>query len=291
MKFLFLIIFINCLQIGNIKKGGGEQYLASLVTAKNKNPNLFVASQGPIIIPTGNSEPATNGGSVSVTSLDLEYPNDSLKLTVNKELPVAYMSPTVSDYYGLTYQIKPSLPSGITMNNQGMISGTPTATQNLTNYTVTISKGNSVGSYSFDLVIYGQYTYQDNGDGTVKQNETGLLWQKCTIGRSGSNCDVGSSIYYTRINAINACDSLTLAGKRWRLPKIDELMSLIKDNNNFSTFIDTIFFPSTANSNYWTQSVYQQSTNRYIYIDFSNGFLRSGSEDPGATYTRCVSDN
>lgn len=290
MKILFLIIFIiNCVQVGEIKKGGDAQYLTSLVTAKTKNPNLYVTSQEPVIIPTGNTENPMVSSTPGV--LSLKYSNDFLKLTINKVLPMAYMSPIVDATDGLIYKISPSLPSGLTMDNQGRISGTPTVAQNSTKYTVTVVDiNNKAGSYSFNIVIYSQYTYQDNGDGTVRQNETNLIWQKCTIGKSGNNCGTGASVYYTRNNAINACSALTLAGKQWRLPKLEELMSLIKDTNQFSPFIDSVFFPS-SNSNYWTESVYQQSTNKYVMIDFSGPFIRNNEEDPGSVYTRCVSGN
>ena len=243
--------------------------------------------QEPTANPGDNTDTIVNSNPIS---LSLKYQNDLLKLTVNRILPNAYMYPIVDDNSNLTYKISPLLPNGLSMDNIGRISGTPTVSQKLTKYTVTITKDKSSGSYSFDLVVYEKYAYQDNGDGTIKQNETGLIWQKCTIGRSDDNCSTGSSVYYTRNNAINACNMLTLAGKKWRLPKLEELMSLIKDNN-MSPFIDSNFFPSTVGANYWTQSVYQQSTNKYVYVDFSGPFLRNGSEDPGSTYTRCVSDN
>jgi len=51
MKILFLIVFIiNCVQVGEIKKGGDAQYLTGLVTAKIKNPNLFVCHKNQLQI-------------------------------------------------------------------------------------------------------------------------------------------------------------------------------------------------------------------------------------------------
>lgn len=58
--------------------------------------------------------------------------------------------------------------------------------------------------------------YTDNGDGTVIDNTTGLIWQQ-------SHDDV----YMNRNNAIYYCDNLSLGGSSiWRLPSIEELETL-----------------------------------------------------------------
>ena len=33
-----------------------------------------------------------------------------------------------------------------------------------------------------------------NGDGTVNDGATGLLWQRCLLGLSGANCSVGTAL-------------------------------------------------------------------------------------------------
>lgn len=61
-----------------------------------------------------------------------------------------------------------------------------------------------------------QPAYQDNGDGTVTDLNTGLMWQQ----------DPGEKMVYA--DAIAGADSFTLAGyDDWRVPTIKELYSLI----------------------------------------------------------------
>ena len=82
-----------------------------------------------------------------------------------------------------------------------------------------------------------QPSYTDNGDGTINDNVTGLMWQK----------DMGSKIPYS--DAFNKADTMTLGGYTdWRVPAIKELYSLIlftgrvMGETAIDMFIDTIYF-------------------------------------------------
>ncbi len=88
-----------------------------------------------------------------------------------------------------------------------------------------------------------QPTYVDNGDGTVTDVNTGLMWQK----------DPGNKMTYSQ--ALANADSFNLAGyDDWRLPTIKELYSLILFSGTDSSsctevasctatpFIDTNYF-------------------------------------------------
>lgn len=88
-----------------------------------------------------------------------------------------------------------------------------------------------------------QPAYQDNGDGTVTDLNTGLMWQK----------DPGDKKTYTE--AVAGAEDLDLAGyDDWRLPTIKELYSLILfsgldpsgiqggDTSGLVPFIDTGYF-------------------------------------------------
>ena len=85
-----------------------------------------------------------------------------------------------------------------------------------------------------------QPSYTDNGDGTISDNVTGLMWQQ----------DPGEKMTYAE--AVAGADSFTLAGyDDWRLPTIKELYSLIQfdgldisgpTTSTASPFIDTDYF-------------------------------------------------
>ena len=72
-------------------------------------------------------------------------------------------------------------------------------------------------------------SYTDNGNGTVTDNATGLLWQKCFKGRNNDGTcsdDAGVTDTATWADAGTYCSGLSLAGKTWRLPTRQELETL-----------------------------------------------------------------
>ncbi len=64
---------------------------------------------------------------------------------------------------------------------------------------------------------YGKNTFQDNGDKTITDNATGLMWMKDDSGK-GMNWK----------DALSYTENLTFAGKSdWRLPDVKELQSIV----------------------------------------------------------------
>jgi len=102
----------------------------------------------------------------------------------------------------------------------------------------------SAAFYGQDACYQGnEPSYTDNGDGTITDNVTGLMWQK----------DMGDRISYN--NALVKADTLTLAGYTdWRMPTIKELYSLIvftgqaSGENVITPFINTDYFIQPAGS-------------------------------------------
>ncbi|TGK61767.1 DUF1566 domain-containing protein [Leptospira wolffii] len=91
--------------------------------------------------------------------------------------------------------------------------------------------------------------------GVVLDKRTGIEWAKCPVGRSGSNCEVGSTSQNTYEILLNACNNLNTAGKQWRMPIINELSTLVDYSGG--SFISTTAFPSglgTANALSWVYS-------------------------------------
>ena len=83
--------------------------------------------------------------------------------------------------------------------------------------------------------------FVDNGDGTVTDTTSGLMWQQETA--TGRRWE----------EAITYCEGLSLAGHAdWRLPNRNELQSIL--NYSYSPAIDTNAFPYTACSSYWSST-------------------------------------
>ena len=84
--------------------------------------------------------------------------------------------------------------------------------------------------------------FTDNGDGTVTDNATGLMWEK-----------VPSAANKTFAEALLYAEAQTTGGHTdWRLPNINELLSIL-DYSRISPVLDTAFF-TKATSGYCVSS-------------------------------------
>ena len=137
----------------------------------------------------------------------------------------------------------------------------------------------SKGSPGYVRCVRGEsidksFTY--NGDSTVTDNVTGLMWQ------------LQSSVSkYTWEDALAYCEGLDLAGySDWRLPDIKELKSIV-DNTRYSPAIDLDYFPSTASFEYWSSSTFVAYYNELAWaVYFYHGDVHS--HDKSLMYVRCL---
>ncbi len=85
----------------------------------------------------------------------------------------------------------------------------------------------------------------DNGDGTVTDNKSGLMWQKDDAGPMDWK------------QAVATCEQLNLAGKSdWRLPDLNELKGLYKAVTDDEKLIDRRVEPFTwTGDRYWSSKV------------------------------------
>ena len=143
-----------------------------------------------------------------------------------------------------------------------------------------------------------QYTgnaprYQDNGDGTVTDLVTGLMWQGCSRGQTGSSCTVTAATTANWSTALSYCDGLTWNSySDWRLPDEYELQSLVHYGLPSGARIDLAAFPGTVANSYWSSSSYAWSASYAWYLDFACATvmcspLASGQKTETA-FVRCV---
>ncbi|MDV7186293.1 DUF1566 domain-containing protein [Lutibacter sp. TH_r2] len=123
---------------------------------------------------------------------------------------------------------------------------------------------------------YGKNNFIDNGDGTISDLATGLMWQKTD---DGSSRDWEESLTYA--------ENLKLGNKSdWRLPNAKELQSIVDYTRSLQTTnspaINPIFETSEikdadGNINYpffWSSTTHKDGRNPYgsaIYIAFGEG--------------------
>ena len=108
-------------------------------------------------------------------------------------------------------------------------------------------------------------SYTDNGDMTVNDNVTGLVWQKA----------VTTGDYLDKVTAY--CSALTLGGHDdWRVPSISEIVSLLDLGQSAPPYISPAF-PATPLGGYWSASQYNGSVGAAWVVDFET--VNFGNDD------------
>ncbi len=118
----------------------------------------------------------------------------------------------------------------------------------------------------------------DNGNGTVSDASTGLMWEK-----------TGSATPAYWQNALDYCTRRTTGGyKDWRLPNRRELLT-ITDYSLTGSVLPAVFTPST--NLFWASTTYNTYSPYGWRVSFSDG-LSDGywkvTQDPPQQYARCV---
>ncbi|PIE66580.1 MAG: hypothetical protein CSA26_00220 [Desulfobacterales bacterium] len=124
----------------------------------------------------------------------------------------------------------------------------------------------------------------DNGDGTVTDMATGLMWEQAS---ADPNND-GSPDTMTWQDALAWCENLDLAGYTdWRLPNIHELHSIV-DYARTDPAIDTTVFPNTRAASYLSATTRAYDTYSAWIVNFVYGHDDSGGYKSSLYYVRCV---
>jgi hypothetical protein len=107
------------------------------------------------------------------------------------------------------------------------------------------------GQYQRGYPLGGGQRFIDNEDGTVIDLVTGLMWVKDLV-----QAGLGSRMYW--YDALNVCENLDFAGHDdWRMPNINELMSIV-DHSRYNPAFDTLFFMPLPDAwvPYWSSTTY-----------------------------------
>ena len=120
-------------------------------------------------------------------------------------------------------------------------------------------------------------SFTDNGDGTVTDNVTGLMWQQ-----------EDDNIMKQWPGALNYCNGLSFAGHTdWRLPNKRELVSIL-DYSTYNPTIDTTAFPKTKLFHYWSSTTSANETSNVWYVLFDNSRVFFDDKTFNYYYVRCV---
>ena len=129
-----------------------------------------------------------------------------------------------------------------------------------------------------DGEIWVAQTYTVNGDGTVTDTHTGLMWKQCAEGQSGPDCK-GSAGEFNWDVAMQIPKTLNQRGgfagcHDWRLPTKDELASLVMHGRS-NPVICTEAFPNAPSNVFWSSSPGGDSSAWRVY--FGNGHVYGSS--------------
>jgi hypothetical protein len=119
--------------------------------------------------------------------------------------------------------------------------------------------------------------FVDNGDGTVTDACTNLMWQKETT---------PDTYTYTWQQVLQYCDSLELAGHAdWRLPNVRELQSIV-DYGRYDPAIDPVF--GAVSGWYWSSSTSVNYPNVAWSVHFGDGDVYNGFDKDFHSSVRAV---
>jgi hypothetical protein len=139
--------------------------------------------------------------------------------------------------------------------------------------------GSTTGAYT----VYGWAgtRFTDNGDGTVSDNLTGLIWLE------NANC-FGWRTWAQALSDANGLASgscgLTDGSSAgdWRLPNVNELHSLVDLSQSGSPKLPAGHpFSGVESSSYWSGTTYAPVTTGAWYVYLDSGYVYNGSKDDG----------
>jgi hypothetical protein len=127
------------------------------------------------------------------------------------------------------------------------------------------------------------------GQAIVTDNVTGLEWQGCVAGQSGSACETGSPTPLTWDDALAYCDALDQGGKQdWHLPDEFEIQSII-DYGRHDPTIDLIAFPATVDNQFWSSTSVSEDSSLAWTVEFALGGVDGNYGDKKEKrFVRCV---
>lgn len=151
----------------------------------------------------------------------------------------------------LSISINLILISFFQLNSQKLIPFKLPDTGQLSGYTNT-------GGEDADLIV-NPMSFTDNGDGTITDNNTGLIWQKTDGGEMSFE------------NAEIYCKNLTLGNNNdWRLPECHELLS-INYYDAINPALKTNFFTKTSAEYWWTSEKRKDNSNNIWVVNAGGG--------------------
>jgi len=180
----------------------------------------------------------------------------------------------------------------LTVNNYLLVAtGQTTTYENDGNVVTGLNIGDAWYGQDANYLAGPEMSYENNGDGTITDLNTGLMWQQ-----------VPSSSDYIWQEAVDYCESLELnAYDDWRMPSCKELYS-ISDFSSGWPYLNTTYFTLasgqvTKDEQYWASNYYvgvtvEGGSNSAFGVNHVTGHIKAYSAEAGGPvggkYVRAV---
>ena len=126
-----------------------------------------------------------------------------------------------------------------------------------------------------------QAGYAENGDGTVTDVKTHLMWMQCAEGQEGLQCE-GQVLQYPWERAMRIPTHLNLRGgfagySDWRLPTLLELQSLVRTDQRPTICAEA--FPNAPEALFWSSTLVSEGGREACNVYFGTGSQGTNDRD------------
>ena len=114
----------------------------------------------------------------------------------------------------------------------------------------------------------------DSGVGTALHSKTGLMWDACSYGQTGTTCTGTATTYnwqqaFVAVAAANASNYKGYAD--WRLPNVKELLSIAEKCRENPAINADVFPAIVTSTGYWSSTSNGSNAAYARYVRFSDG--------------------
>ncbi|MBF0337947.1 MAG: DUF1566 domain-containing protein [Nitrospirae bacterium] len=116
--------------------------------------------------------------------------------------------------------------------------------------------------------------FTDNGDKTITDNLTGLVWTKDADTPTVGSCTGGSNTWQAALDYVACLNTANYLGHNdWRLPNINELESLVNVQTTYSlaVWLNSEGFTNVSLLNYWSSTTHSVGTSDALAVGMFDG--------------------